>query len=461
MNAITQSLTTRPTSSCPFASSLQALPGPVGLPFFGVARELNRDPLRYFIQLLLKFGDAVRFEVGKNRVVMLSNPDAVQHVLQDNNANYIKSRLYDPLQPILGGGVFLAQGQEWASQRRVVKPAFDTQRYEQMAHDVADATAAMLGRWQDNPDGVVNFGEEMARVTLEGVSRAILGFDAAADFRVISQALGIILKEAESRIWSPVQMPDFIRRLVNPSYRKALRTLDDLVANLAATHKNTKDSQTLIGMLIQAYGGKNPKLLRDQLVSMIASGHETTAISLTWAFTLLSRHPHIHRRLETEVDQVLNGRVPTFADLKDLPYVRMVFEESMRLYPPIWTISREALADDQISEGVKIAKGTTVMLSAYALHRHPDLWDNPEGFDPERFAPGEAEKRHRFAYIPFGGGPRKCLGDRFAMMEAQIMMTMIVQRFRPSLEAGCSVTPKPTISLRPEGPVLMRLEQRR
>lgn len=438
--------------------------GPRGLPLVGVAPRLRRDPLRYFVEMLLTYGDVVWFDVGRDRVVMLNDPEHIKHVLQVNHGNYHKSKFYAPLRPMLGNGIFLSEDEEWLEQRRTAAPAFGGHRVEHMAEQVVGAGRDMLARWEGYRARGESFDllAETMHVTLDGVMRAFLDVRLSGGHAAIHHALAVILRETERRVWSVVPIPQALATRTNPAYRRALATLDRVIAELIEQRRADPREDDLLSMLIAACDGparRNAKLLRDQVVSIVTAGHETTAIALAWAFCLLSRNPAVERRLHEEVDRVLQGRTPGWRDLGQLAYTRMVFEEAMRLYPPVWTISRVAVADDRIGD-LRISKGTTVMLSPYAVHRHPRIWENPEGFDPERFAPAAVERRPRYAYFPFGGGPRTCLGNRFSILEAQLLMALIVQRYRVDLQPECRPQPEPMITLRPRDRIEVALRSR-
>lgn len=440
-------------------------PGPKGLPFLGVAGRLRADPLKYFIETLRDHGDVAWFNVGQDQIVMLSDPRDIKHVLQDNHENYRKSKFYRPLKPILGRGIFLSEGKEWLKQRRTSKPAFAGLRFEHMAEEIVGATGDLLSSWETrgDPHAPVDIAHEMMKLTLDGVTRAMFDLNLKDESDDFHEAIEVVLKETERRVWSVGLIPPaiFVRR--QRAYRKALAVVEDVIQRLIERRRREPREGDLLTMLIDAYGGTDRpdhKLLRDQVVSFLVAGHETTAISLAWTWYLLSRNPAVARRFHDEIDSVLGGRAPTFADTRELTYSKMILEEAMRLYPPVWTISREAIADDT-SGRVDIPKGTTVMLCAYAVQRHPDIWENPEGFDPDRFAPEAENKTPRHAYFPFGGGPRVCMGNRFSIMEGQLIMAMIGQRYRLDLAPGTRVVPEPMITLRPRGGIPMYLRPRR
>lgn len=442
-----------------------SLPGPKGAPIVGIAHELRKDPLNYFVGLMREYGDVVQFDIGMAPVIMLNHPDAVKHVLQDRFEDYPKSRFYRTFKPILGRSIFTSTGEAWLSQRRTARPCFGGARFEFMARRIVGATDRMLDRWDgfDRRAEPVEIVHEMMRLTLDGVTQALLDMDFIENYEEVHDALTVILRETEKRVWSVAQPPDWFTLMTKPRYRRAVQTIDRVVrAIIDDRRRNPRDSEGLLSTLIEAHdreGSGDEGLLKDQVVAMIATGHESTACALAWAFYLITQHRDVRARLYEEVDQVLRGRDPRAEDLPALEYTGMVFEEAMRLYPPVWTVSRVATVDDEVS-GVRIPKGTTVMLSPYAMHRNADIWPDPERFDPVRFHPNEAARRPRYSYFPFGGGPRVCLGNRFAMMEAKIMMAKVIQRYDLWVVPGQQVVAEPMITLRPRNGIRMGLTRR-
>ena len=441
-----------------------------GYPLLGVLPQLKGDQLRYFVDLADRHGDVIELPLGMDKVLMLNSPSAVEHVLQRNAGNYHKSRYYGPLKPILGDGIFLAEDEHWLHQRRSAVPGFQGIRLKQMTEQMCAATEEMMARWESGPEAPhrdegagLDLVPEMMGLALDIVLRSLLSYRLEGDdgARVMT-ALTTILREAERRVWSLVPLPLGVPTPRNLALKRSLGVLDDLVGRVVARRNETGErGEDLLQLLIDAQpdmakAGMPDTLLRDQVLSTILAGHETTANALSWTFILLSRHPEILRKVQAEIADVLGGRAPAFEDLHDLVYTRQVFMEAMRLYPPVWTLSRQAMEDDELP-GVPVPKGTTVMLCSYAVQRRRQFWPNPEGFDPDRFTAEEIKRRPRHAWFPFGGGPRKCLGERFAMMEALVVLSMVLQRYRLELAPGQSIVPEPMITLRPAGTVRMRL----
>jgi cytochrome P450 len=306
---------------------------------------------------------------------------------------------------------------------------------------------------------------EFLRVTLRILGLSMFGIDLSNDAEAIGRAVTVVLEATRSSITSILEIPRFIPTPANRRFLEALATIDRVTLGLIAERRAggaAKDD--LLSMLLDARDeetgeGMTDRQLRDELVTILGAGHETTSMALSWTAVLLSRHPDVRRKLEAELDVVLAGRAPEFSDIPKLQYTRMVIEESMRLYPPAWIVGRNAIDDDEIG-GYHVPAGSLVFVSAWVTHRHPGLWDNPEGFDPERFAPGADEGRPRYAYFPFGGGPHLCIGNSFAMMEATLVLATVAQRFHMDLVPGHPVELEPLITIRPRHGVMVSLRPR-
>jgi cytochrome P450 len=449
----------------------EALRTPVilrGRPLVGHLPELRADPLRFFTRIARDHGDVVELHFGLDKVLMLNHPTMIRHVLQDNRLNYEKSKFYDVMRAVLGNGIFLAEGDEWLSQRRTAARSFQGCQLRRMTAAMQDAVGDLQQRWAPlaAQGAVIDLIPEMMRLTLDILMRTLFSLRPddlkGGQYAEIFRALTVVLRDAERRIWSAFSPPRWLPIRRNREVRAALRVLDAFVFGLIDKRSaeraagGPRDSEgDLLDLLLDNRGDRTDRQVCDQFQSMILAGHETTANGLSWCFTLLSQHPESLRRLRGELQTVLGGRPAGFADLPQLPYTRMVFDETLRLYPPLWTFSRVAVADDAFC-GLRLPAGTNVMLNMFAVHRRPELWDNPEGFDPARFDP-QRKNSQRFAYFPFSDGPRSCLGERFAILESMIALAGILGRFDLQLLPGQRVEPEPMITLRPRGPLLMRL----
>ncbi|CAN5567616.1 cytochrome P450 [soil metagenome] len=428
---------------------------------FGSALEMRRNPLRLLTEARRRHGDFVRFRLGPYRVHLLSHPDYIAHVLQKNPRNYLKDG-YEHIK-IVGNGLLASEGDFWRHQRRIIQPAFHRERLRNMAWTMTDATENMLERWTARArDEALDIDAEMSRLTLEITGRALFGADLIGEAGEVGKALQTVLTLGFQRTGRFLPVPLGIPTRSNRRYRAAVEKLNGVVDSMANKRNERGEShQDLLSMLLEARDesgeGMNPRQLRDEAKTILTAGYETTARALTWTWYLLDSHPRVRDKLDEELDHVLGGRRPTFEDLEQLSYTEMVFKESMRLMPPVWGLSRFVAEGDEVG-GYKIPKGSRVVISQYVTHRHPDLWETPEKFDPERFTPERSAGRPKYAYFPFSGGPRQCIGNNFATMEATLVLATVAQRYRLSLVPGHPVEPEPSFTLRPRYGMRMTLE---
>jgi cytochrome P450 len=446
-------------------------PGPRGLPLLGSVLPAWRDPLALFLASRARYGDVVRFKFGPFQYYLVNDPNVVKHVLVDNPKAYTKSRNYLGLKVVLGEGLLISEGDHWRRQRKLVQPAFHRDKLAAFAQQMATATRDMLTRWtEEGSDKPFCIHAEMMRLTFRIVGLTLFSADVDGEAKDVGQALDVAMHWANDYAEAIFRIPPFIPTPANLRFKKAKKTLDDVVFGLiterrAAAKKSGAFGDDLLGILMaateEAEGdgavrtGMDDQQLRDEIITMILAGHETTANLLAWTFRLLSMHPEIERKVREEAVRVLGERDASLDDVKSLEYTRRVLEEALRLYPPAWMFERQAVTADTLG-GYRIEPGSIVGLCPYVLHRHPDHWENPEGFDPERFRPERAEKRPRYAYLPFGGGPRTCVGNHFAMMEAQILLAMIVREQRLELDPSHVIELDPVITLRPKTGIVVR-----
>jgi cytochrome P450 len=437
-----------------------------GLPFFGSVCPAWRDPLTLFLESRARYGDVVRFKFGPFDYYLVNDPNVVKHVLVDNPKGYVKSRNYLGLKVVLGEGLLTSEGDHWRRQRKLSQPAFHREKLAGFASMMSMATRDMLTRWKDEDEkGAFCIHAEMMRLTFRIVGLTLFSSDVDGDAKKVGEAMEVAMHWANDYAESMFRIPPSIPTPANVRFRRAKKTLDDVVFRLIADRRKTAQKSgdygdDLLGMLMGSTeegseAGMDDRQLRDEIITMILAGHETTANLMSWTFHLLSKHPDVERRVREEAVRVLGDRDPVLEDVKALEYTRMVLDEALRLYPPAWVFERQAIVADQLGD-YRIEPGAIIGLCPYVLHRHPDHWENPEGFDPERFRPDRAEKRARYAYLPFGGGPRTCVGNHFAMMETQILLAMIVRDQRLELEPSHKVVVDPVITLRPKTGIMVR-----
>lgn len=443
------------------------IPGPRGLPLVGILPRLWREgPLTFLLECTRRYGDVVHLQMGPRPFFFVTHPAGVKHILQDNHRNYAKG--YEVVAPIIGKGLVSSEGEFWLRQRRLMQPAFHRHKLAKLGETFTDLTTQLLSQWEERTryGATVDLLPEMVRLTQQGIVQTMFGVDIPADPDEVGRAFGATLEHMNRFFMLPIRQ---LNELPTPAYRRyqrALRFLDTLIYQMIAQRRaeGEKGREDLLSMLVMAQDeesgeGMSEQQIRDEIFTIYLAGHETTANALAWVWYYLSKNPQVRTRLEEEVDTVLAGRVPTVEDLPQLPYARMIFEETLRLRPSAWMFARRAIGPDEVG-GYHIPAGSSIMLSPYVTHHRADVWENPEGFEPERFAPGQESERERYAYYPFGGGPRLCIGNNFALLEAHLIITMIAQRFRLDLVPGHPVKPKPVATLHPDPGVWVTLHPR-
>jgi cytochrome P450 len=433
---------------------------------FRMMPQFRRDPLQTFTRLRQQFGDVVRMK-GLWTAYQFSHPRDIEHILQTNYRNYRKSKFYAEGKSSIGNGLLLSEGDFWRRQRRLAQPAFHRRRIEGFAIIMADSTAAMLEAWQPfaQRGEPLNISTEMMRLTLRIVGLALFSTDLSHDTDTIGRSLSIAREHLIRRTWQPIKLPISIPTRRNRNYLQAIRAADKVIYGMIAERRRQPMGATATGdlltMLMRARDEEtgeamSDKQLRDEAMTIMVAGHETTALALSWTWYLLSLYPKAERKLHAELAAILGGRAPTVEDISKLKYTVMVIEEAMRLYPPAWVIARMAVNDDFVG-GYRIEAKSEVILLPYVTHRHPDFWENAEDFDPERFSPERSEGRPRYAYFPFGGGPRQCIGNNFAMMEAILVLATVAQKYRLRLVPGHPVEPEPSVTLHARHGIKMTL----
>lgn len=436
----------------------------------------DRDPFARLFERVDRYGDVVRSHIGPPQLHLvqhfLRHPDHVERVLSSNRANYPKSFSYQVLGGVLGEGLLTTEGDLWLRHRRMLQAVFSRRRLASLVPPMAEAAEDLLARWDPWADtgARIDAAAEMTRFTLDVVGRALFGTDVVREARELGDHLTFLLRELARRLDSGVGALSLIFvDLPGPRNHRILRAvdgLDGIVHRLIAERRDKEEGrEDLLSLLLAARdegtgAGLTDRQVRDHVMTFLLAGHETTANALAWALYLLSLHPRVARAVREEAVDALRGRTPTADDLERLPYTRAVVSEALRLYPPVPFLERDVLEDDHAG-GYRIPAGSMVSLSPYLTHRHPEFWQHPEGFDPERFLGDRAKGRPRFAYFPFGGGPRQCIGAGFAVQEAVLGLTTIVRRFRLELTPGARVEPHPGITLRPRNGVPMTIHRHR
>jgi cytochrome P450 len=437
-------------------------PGPKPQFLIGNMPLASRDPLAVFSRWSAEFGDIFYYRAAWIHVYFLNHPDLIEAVLVRNYQNFLKDHVIRKSKWFFGEGLLTNEGESWLRQRRLSQPAFHRERIASYARIMTGYTSQMLDTWKQ--DATLDIHQEMMQLTLRIVVRALFNVE-AGQIGAISTAMNVMMRNSTGL---RLLLPPAARYLPTPSmiqFRRAVRQLDDTVYGIiAARRRNDTDSGDLLSMLMQARdedGGRmTDKQLRDEVMTFLLAGHETTALTLTWTWHLLAQHSALQEQLQNELQRVLAGRVPEFADLPNLTFTEQVIKESMRLYPPAWSVARTVVSEFEL-RGYRIRAGANVVMSQWIMHRDPRYFPDPESFDPGRWSPERAQKLPRFAYFPFGGGPRQCIGNSFAMMEAILLLATIAQRFTLRAVSSEPIVPVPSFTLRPKSGIQMKVEARR
>lgn len=443
-------------------------PEPPGAFLLGHLRLMRNAPLPSLTRFAREYGDVVRLRFPAGKLGhLVSTPEAVKYVLQENQKNYDKeTHGFSKLRSLLGRGLVTSEGDFWLRQRRLIQPAFHKQRLASFAQLMVRDAAELGERWERlaAKHQPVDIAKEMMRLTLRIVSETLLSRDLSGEADVVGNAITFAIHHVNSRITKLFDPPENFPTLDNVRYLRARAELDRVVMGVIEERRRSgQDTGDLLSMLLavrdeETGEAMSDRQLRDEIMTIFLAGHETTANALAWTFFLLSNHPAISARLTAEIRQAIGDRPPTLEDLPKLDFVRMVIDESMRLYPPVWMLVRRALQDDEIG-GYHIPALTYVFLSPWIVQRSPRIWEDPERFDPERFHRDRLSSIPRYAHFPFGGGPRLCIGNGFALMEAQLILATLAQRFRPRLVSGTVVELDPQITLRPKKGLPMMIDR--
>jgi cytochrome P450 len=439
---------------------------PGGAPLFGHLKTFKRAPLETMSGWWRRHGDALRFRLGPKTLHLFSHPDLAEEILVQQSDRFVK--VYDPQRPVglalvLGNGLVTSSGEVWKRHRRIIQPVFHRSRMAAMADRMAQVGEQRIAGWASREGQPVDIAVEMMQLALEVISQTIFTTSMAQHIEHISRALRVSLKYAFDSFHNPLRLPSWVPTQRNREFRSVMQFMDGLMYGLLAERRRTGSTQRdLLDLLLQARdeetgAGLTDQELRDEALTIFAAGHETTANALAWTWYLLATHPEAKARFHEEVDQVLQGRMPNADDLENLPYTRAVFDESLRLYPPVLAVQRKAAISTSVG-GLPLPEGALILVGTYNLHRHPAFWPDPEQFRPERWLNGERPAA-RYAYLPFGAGPRACVGIHFASVEGPLLLALIGRRYDLQL-AQATVEPELMVTLRPKGGIQMTIEPR-
>ncbi len=435
---------------------MSTIPGPKGQPFFGVARDLIAGAPTYLSHLADTYGPFVRFAIFFKQFTLVSDPELIREVLVTQAANFPKDdRDVELLDRAIGHGLVSANGADHKRQRRLTQPAFHTRRIDAYADTMVAYTEAMLDEWADGQE--LDVAEAMSALTMLIVARTLFGADRVAmkdTAERIGAAIHVIQAAADKEFQAPLVLPEWLPTTLNRQRRAAREVLYEIIDRLIADRRargDAADSGDLLSMLLLSRDEAGDRMsddeVRDQLVTLFVAGHETTSNALTWTWYLLSQHPAVEARLHEELDAALGDRPPALPDLPRLPYTMQVLKESMRLYPPAWVVNVRRAAADTTLGPYAVKRGDQLWLSPFVMHRRPAFFPDPERFDPDRWTPERERALPKFAYMPFGGGPRVCIGNGFALMEAHLIIAAVARRYRLRLRSGHPIALNAQITL--------------
>jgi cytochrome P450 len=450
-------------------SRIRRPPGPSGNWLFGVTPFRAPDPLKLLTDWAHTYGDTYHYRLLHFHVYFFNSPESIEQILVAQQRKFVKGRAMQANRDLFGNGLLTSEGDYWQHQRKLIQPAFHRERIAAYGRTMVSSTQRMLDAWtaalarETNPHIERDIHQEMMALTLDIAARTLFNVEIAHETERIGRALEILLA-ATGR---PGRMLRIVRMIPFPSeraYRRAVRDLDEIVYGIIHARRAAGgDSGDLLAMLLAAKdengNGMTDRQLRDEALTLLLAGHETTAIALSWAWYLLSQNPEVSRKFHAELDSVLAVRAPAVEDLPRLPYTERVIKEAMRLYPPAYVILRLAVEDSEIG-GYRVPRGSSVAISPWVIHRDPRFFPEPERFNPDRWTPDFQRALPRFAYFPFGGGPRICIGAQFASMEAALVLATIAQRYNLRLVPGHPVETFPSMTLRPRHGLRMTLHAR-
>lgn len=442
-------------------SQAQLPPGPKGNLLLNKKFDLKNGLLEYLEQDVKQYPKISRGKVGPFWYVNISEPDYIEHVFTNRDI-YIKGRDNDNLKFLLGNGLLTNTGDFWMKQRRLMQPIFHKQRLQGFVQKIAESTNNLLSEWEGSSQ--VDVHSSMTKLTLDIVGQTLMSANVSGEFKKVTDAVGIVMEGMIGRTRSFVRLPYWLPTERNIAMKKNRAILDETIRDIINNRRaDTKQYDDLLTMLLEVEDADTAERmtddqLRDEVITIFLAGHETTANALAFAFYLLAKHPEASARIASEVKTIIGGAELSYEQLNKLEYTTMVVKEAMRLYPPAWGIVRQAAKDDVI-DGYKITKGDTIVLSPYAVQRNERVWAEPEKFDPERFSAERGKAIHRYAWFPFGGGARLCIGNNFAMMEMQIIVALLCSKYSFKLPDNFKLELEPLVTLRPKGELPLLIEK--
>ena len=439
-------------------------PGPKGLPVIGSLIGYFSDPLGFLTRIAERYGDVVYFRLGSRRIYLLNNPEHIKDVLVTQNRSFTKSRALNRAKIVLGEGLLTSEGDFHLRQRRIIQPVFHYKKIKSYGEVMAEYGSRTGGGWKSGD--TVDIQGEMTRLTLAVVSKTLFDADVESESDEIVKSLTDIVNLFPRFVFPFSEILDYLPLPGNKRGLLAVSRLDNVIYRLIEERRrDTVAKDDLLSMLLEARDeegdgrGMSDRQVRDEAITLFLAGQETMANSLTWTWYLLSQNPGAEKKLHEEIDTVLGGRPPSVDDLGRLPYTHRAFKEALRLYPAAWTLARRAIEDYQVG-GYTVPAGADIYMSQYVIHRDGRFYPDPLKYDPDRWGAEEDSRLPKFTYFPFGGGPRRCIGEPFAWMEGVLLIAAIASRWKMSLAPGHRVVPDPLITIRPKYGMQMIVEKR-
>lgn len=452
-------LTTKKMNQLPHPNSWNLL--------FGNVAQLRKERIKFFLTQQKDLGDIYQIKVPTRKVVVVSKPDWIKHILVDNNKNYTKSFAYDSIKIFLGNGLLTSEGEYWKRQRRLAQPAFHKEKLALMFNNMIEQTQKCIDHIDAFADTnqPINLNKELYKLTLDIVNSTLFynEVDNTTDkiYHLVSKASEIISK----RIDLPFQLPEWIPTANNIHQKNIIKEMDALFFSIIDRRRQKQEThEDLLSMLMEAKDeetgeGMSNQQLRDEILTIFVAGHETTQIALSWTLYLLSKNPDKNEILLKEIDETLKGELPTPINIRGLHYLKQVIDESMRCFPPAWIMGRRTIEKDVVN-GFEIEPNTNVIMPIYVVHHDASVWEDPYEFKPERFASENLKDKHKYSYFPFGGGPRLCIGNNFAIQEMQVCLAMLLQKYRIEIDENFVPELDPLVTLRPKNTLFAKLWKR-
>ncbi len=439
--------------------------GPKGLPITGSLFAFRKNPLEFLRQASKEYGDVVHMQFGPRHLYLISNPDYIKEILVTKQGHFHKAKGLQVAKAVVGEGILTSEGKQHLRQRRLMQPSFRQEHIRSYGETMVDYSEDMVNGWHDGEERLIT--KDMMELTLAIITKTMFGTNITEGVNDIGHAIEVGLKYVSRRASSFIDIPEAIPTRSNREFKEAAQTLDRAIYSIIEERRKSETSGQgdLLSMLLAARDeedntGMTDKQVRDEVMTIFVAGHETTANTLSWTLYLLSQHPEVEQKLWDEIDHVLNGRRVTVNDLPKLKYAENIIWETLRLYPAAWMINREVTDAVEIG-GHVFQPGETLMMSQYVMHRTPEYFDQPDHFRPERFEGNLLKEIPQFAFFPFGGGPRVCIGNHFAIMEATLILVTIAQKFQLRLIPDHPpVEPEPVVTLRPKNGLHMIVKQR-